>query len=272
MKSESELYSSDFLQGVEFSSVAVAVGAKISTKYSSSVLLLSRLVDVSGRVNLLLMLAKRGDLDLMLAFRIGLQVFLTGVDNERDVFAGSQFRRRGLARADKRAKSGALCCLLFFFVIKSVSPDIVFFGLGEALLLGSGDGLLLGTGEEARLETDDELADLFITGDGIRLTDGEVGLLGDGEDGLLLITLCCCCEFDNDSIEDLRPNFALLAERNFDVRVCAGDNDAFNEGGVVFVDDDKRPLEGRLIMGGVEGFSWYVKGLKVCLNKIHSPL
>ena len=150
-------------------------------------------------------------------------------------------------------------------MIKSVSPDIVFFGLGEALLLGSGDGLLLRTGEEARFETDDELADLFITGDGIRLTDGEDGLLGDGEDGRLLITLCCCCEFDNDSIEDLRPNFALLAERNFDVRVCAGDNDAFNEGGVVFVDDDIRPLKGRLIMGGVEGFSWYIKGLKVCL-------
>ena len=191
LKSESELYSSDFLQFDELSSV-VAVVAKISTKYSLLVLLLSRLVNVSGRVNRLLMLARRGDLDLMLAFRIGLQVFLTGVDGERDIFSGSLFRRRGFARADKRAKSGARCCLLPFFESNSASLDVVFFGVGEALLLGIGEALLLWTGEVVRLATgDDELTDLFITGVGVLLMDGEDGLLGDGEVSLLFIIFFC---------------------------------------------------------------------------------
>jgi len=113
----------------------------------------------------------------MLAFRIGLQVFLMAVVD----LVCSFDRRRGLARAERRSKSGDLCFSVFFesrlwvvvgepfdgdvvidcvvFVVGAADDGEVVFTLGEdthrfvtgeGLLLEIGDGVRLDMGEEFR--------------------------------------------------------------------------------------------------------------------------
>ena len=125
----------------------------------------------------------RGDLHFILAFRIGLHVFLTGV-----VLAGSLFRRRGFASAESRSRSGDRCLSVAFFVeavvdtdndfnepfrLLVVADDVIvisddFLGTGEGLLFKEGDGLRLRFGE----------GDLFTLGEGLRFGPGEGVRLG----------------------------------------------------------------------------------------------
>lgn len=250
-------------------------------------LLLSRLIEFSGRVKRLLMADNRGDFNFMLAFlRIGLQDFLTGFDRGVIAFvvdfdvvvAGSLLRRRGFASIDKRARSGVR-----FFSPRLVDDEsVVSWGM-EDMVFGEGEALVLitvdGEGKLCLVEEGDKFVDDLVTGDGLRLGAGDELRLnigegphfGPAEDGLLTgevpdVFCCCCWELAKESTDVFLPIFALFAERNFEVRVCAGDKEALNEGDDLLlvlmllleeesVLDDRRPLDGRLIMGGVEGFS-----------------
>ena len=171
----------------------------------------------SGLTKRLLALEIRGDFPaLILAFRIGFgDVFFTGVD-----LAGSLFRRRGFARAESRSRFGERCLSDFLLTVGEES------GVFEFVIDDCEEFTEL-TRLDFRFCTD--------AGEGDMLLLGVWGRLGDVR-----------------SLHDDDALFALFTERSLDVRVGAGDNDAFKDGGV-FTGAREPRLGGRFTTGGVLG-------------------